>query len=140
MNDFDNNAPSFNRKDKMSIKVNDFKACAEATARRTKTTVIRVKVGRIAISAIKASLRKTPGIPASVKMMLDSEYADVVIGAVVPLIVPMITTNERAIRLGEDVAIAGGVAIADKLTFIDDFVADVVSKVTSTIDVPEREI
>lgn len=132
MNDFDNaNAGT------LTTKVNDLTESAKATAKRTGTTIKRVKVGRLAITAIKSALRKTPGVPVYVKQLLDSDYADIIIGAVVPIIVPMITKNAKAITLSEDVAIAGGVAIADKLTFIDDFVAHVMDEVSSKFSVED---
>lgn len=117
----------------LTTNVETLKESFYATAKRTKNTVVRVKVGRIAISAIKSALRRTPGMPAQVKVLLDSEYADIIIGAVVPIIIPMITKSEKANRLGEDISIAGGVAVADKLTFLDGFVAHVMDTVQSTV-------
>lgn len=133
MNDFDH-ALTQAKTGKLTAKIDTLTESAKNTATRTKNTVLRVKVGRLAISAIKASLKKTPGVPAVVKAMLDSEYADIVIGAVVPIIVPMITTNKKALRLCEDVAIAGGVAIADQLSFIDDLVLSVVNQISDTVE------
>lgn len=111
----------------------DVTQALKTTASRTRNTVVRVKVGRLAIAAIKASLKRTPKLPEQAKALLDSEYADIVIGAVVPVIVPMLTSSPNAIRLSEDVNIAGGVVVADKLVFIDNFVKGVIDSVTASV-------
>ena len=107
----------------LTKKAGTAKAAAIEAANRTKNTVIRVKVGKTAIAAAKSALKRIPGLPPMALVALDSEYADIAIGVILPLVLPIITDSTKVARLAQDINIAGGIAIADKLEFIDDFIA-----------------
>ncbi len=118
----------------LTKRVGSAKAAAADTANRTKNTVIRVKVGKTAIAAAKSAMKKIPGLPPMALVALDSEYADIAIGVVLPLVLPIITDSEKVKRLAQDINIAGGIAIADKLDFIDDFITGFISEIGVDLD------
>lgn len=124
---------------KLAVRKAEFVESVKNTANRGKTTAVRVKVGRLAIAAIKGSLKRTPGLPEVVKAYMDNPLADIIIGSVVPVAIPMVTTNKKAIRVSEDVAIATGVMIADELEFIDELVITMLNKVGSLADDGEKD-
>lgn len=105
-----------------SKRVQQAKGTVKSVVNRAKTTAIRVKTGQTALVAIKSLLKRAPGVPGVIQDNLDSEYADLVIGAVIATVVPLVTTSERANRLAEDICIACGVEIAGHGSFIDEFI------------------
>ena len=105
-----------------SKRVQQAKGTVKTVVNRAKTTAVRVKTGQTALVALKAMLKRVPGVPSVIRDNLDSEYADLIIGGVIATVVPLVTTSERANRLAEDICIACGVEIAGHGSFIDEFI------------------
>lgn len=84
-----------------------------------KNTALQVKTGQIVISTIKSSIKATPGVPEAVKAMLDTPYADMVIGATLAVIVPMVSNSATIISASQAAGVVGAVAVADKITIVE---------------------
>lgn len=99
-----------------------------------KDNLVKMKTGQAIISSVRASIKAVPGVPAEAALILDSAYADMIIGAALAVIIPMVSSSPKIISASQAAGFAGTMAAADKLAFIEGFIEKTIGAIPLSIE------
>lgn len=103
------------------------------TLNYAKSTVITMQRGAAVLAAVKSSLLVVPGLPDSVKEILESKYGDLIVGVILSSVGPSVVTNPLAGRAMRDASTVGVVRLSEEFDFLKRFIEGVVLKAAETV-------
>jgi len=107
-------------------KVAQVKGNAVNAIETAKNVVIQLQKGKTILAAVKSTLRKAPGCPDNLKLLLDTPYGDAVVGLIMHTVAPIMTANTTIMSAVKAANLAGAVALSDQFTFIQDAVTNAI--------------
>jgi len=124
--------------------VGKVKSNVASTAKTTAIALAEIKAGQAILTSLKSSIKTVPGFPKKFDFVLESDWADIVIGGTLAFIVPMVTSSPKINMAAKAAGMAATVAASGKLSFIENIIDGVISKVPDVLlsdgkDAPTKE-
>lgn len=94
-----------------------------------KDVIIQIQKGGAVIAAVKGGLKKAPGCPDSLKLLIDSPYGDMIVGLILHTTAPILTGSPTIIDAVKSANVAGAVALSSQFTFIQDAIENAIESI-----------